>query len=86
MKQSTARTELHNLQVSGENIPVIKMEQSLGSQEIAAEQKHQAKSSKSRADSRDEGVDQVELENRTKIHNSSAETCKLESTVTQQEN
>lgn len=86
MKQSPARTGLHNLQVSGENIPVIKMEQSLGSQEIAGEQKHQAKSSKSRADSREEEVDQVGLENGTKIHKSCAEMCKLEGTVTQQEN
>lgn len=86
MKQSLARTGLHNLQVSGENIPVIKMEQSLGSQEIAGEQKHQAKSSKSRADSREEGVDQVGLEKRTKIHKSCAEMCRLESTVTQQKN
>lgn len=43
------------------------MEQSLGSQEIAREQKHQAKSSKSRIDSREEGVDQVGLENGTKF-------------------
>lgn len=62
------------------------MEQSLGSQEIAGEQKHQAKSSKSRADSREEGVDQERMENGTKIHKSWAEMWKLESTVTQQEN
>lgn len=48
--------------------------------------KHQAKSSKSRAGSREEGIDQVGLENGTKIHKSWAEMCKLESTVTQQEN
>lgn len=43
------------------------MEQSLGSQEIAGEQKHQAKSSKSRADPREERVNQVGLENGAKI-------------------